>query len=333
MGLTWSQIRSIYPPHPEFTEANLPDLDGKVYIITGSTSGIGLALAHLLYSKHATLYLAARSTPKTLAAISSLRSAHPTSRGTLTPLPLDLSDLSTIKPAAEAFLARASRLDVLFNNAGVAFAPPGSKSAQGHEIHLAVNNLGPFLLTQLLAPLLVATARREPSNAVRVVWTSSIAAELDGYAPGGVPVADLDGAYPRAGMGARELYGISKAGNYLHATEFARRYGGERGEGGGVVSVALHPGTVCTELGRELPMWVRRVVRVTVGYPAVMGAYSELFAGLSGEVGGSRWIIPWGRFGPLRQDLIDASKPESEGGTGVAEKWWEWSERQVKPYM
>ncbi|PNP42054.1 hypothetical protein THARTR1_11201 [Trichoderma harzianum] len=71
-------------------------------------------------------------------------------------------------------------------------------------------------------------------------------------------------------------------------------------------------------------------------YPPINGAYTELFAGLSPEVTLERsgaWIQPWGRFSSQRPDLVEGSKSEDEGGTGIAERFWDWSEEQVNPFM
>jgi NAD(P)-dependent dehydrogenase (short-subunit alcohol dehydrogenase family) len=93
-------------------------------------------------------------------------------------LPISLDDLSTIKLAAEKFKGAESRLDVLFNNAGVSNPPKGSVGAQGQELQLATNCLGPYLFTQLLLPVLTSTAKSTDSGAVRVIWTSSIAIDF-----------------------------------------------------------------------------------------------------------------------------------------------------------
>ena len=144
-------------------------------------------------------------------------------------LHLDLEDLSTVKPSAQEFLAKESKLDVLWNNAAVMNAPAGSKTKQGYELQLGTNNIAPFLFTKLLTPLLVKTAQSAPQSSVRVVWVSSSAAEMIGP-KGGVDMENLD--YKKKDMNGWMKYGVSKAGNILHSNEFARRYGGE-----GIVSV------------------------------------------------------------------------------------------------
>jgi retinol dehydrogenase-12 len=115
LASTWTQIR---PPKPQFTEKNLPDLKGKVYIITESNTGIGKELVRMLYSKNAKVYVFARSEEKAIKAIEDIKRAEPASTGTLVFSHLDLSDLTRIKASAERFLAAETKLHVLFNNAG-----------------------------------------------------------------------------------------------------------------------------------------------------------------------------------------------------------------------
>jgi retinol dehydrogenase 12 len=185
-------------------------------MVTGSNTGVGKELARILHAKNAVVYVAARTESKALAAIQDIKAANPNSKGKLVFIRLDLGDLTTVKPAAEEFLAKETRLDVLFNNAGV-------MTTQGYELQLGTNNVGPFLLTKLLTPILTSTASTEPAGAVRVVWVASMAAEL--YSEkNGVNLANLQaGGYVKDPK-FMEKYGNSKAGNYYHGTEYARRH-------------------------------------------------------------------------------------------------------------
>lgn len=229
----------------------------------------------MLYAKHAKVYVAARSEEKARSAISEIKACAPKSRGSAEFLFLDLADLSTVKNSAEAFLAKETKLNVLFNNAGVMNPPLGTKTAQGYELQLGVNNIGTFMFTKLLTPTLVATAKTEPSGSVRVVWVSSSAAE--GVAPkGGVPVSELDTYKPKSTFTA---YAISKAGNYLHGVEYARRY-----KSAGIVSVPLNPGNLDSELWRTQGPLMTWALKTFVLHPRVYGAYTQLFAAFSPSV-------------------------------------------------
>ncbi|KAJ8125755.1 hypothetical protein O1611_g7885 [Lasiodiplodia mahajangana] len=320
-----SALYQLFPGRPGYTEKDIPDLSGKVYLVTGANTGIGKEVARILYSKNAAVYVAVRNAEKGANAITSIKEAHPSSSGRLELLQLDLSDLTTIKASSEAFLAKEKRLDVLFNNAGVMFPPNGSKTAQGYELQLGTNCLGPFLFTQFLTPTLIATAKTAAKGSVRVVWVSSSAA--DHLNPrGGIDFDNLD--YKRDIFYAFK-YGISKAGNYYHATEYARRHRED-----GIVSVSLNPGNLKSELDRNCN-FVEMLFRNATTYPPVNGAYTELFAALSDEVSlenSGAWIVPWGRIDNIRKDLLEGSRLEEEGGTGLAQKFWEWSEEQTSRY-
>jgi NAD(P)-dependent dehydrogenase (short-subunit alcohol dehydrogenase family) len=150
-------------------------------------------------------------------AINDIKSSHPGSRGQLSFLSLQLDDLSTIKASAEEFLSKESRLDVLWNNAGVMHPPEGSKTVQGYELQLGTNVLGHFLFVRFLTPILRQTAETAPRHTVRVVWVSSMAAD---FAP--CPAIDFNNMDYHKDESISQKYGRSKAGNLLHAAEFAR---------------------------------------------------------------------------------------------------------------
>lgn len=272
-----SSLTQTFPPKPKFTEQNLPDLQGKVYIVTGSNTGVGKELARILYSKNAKVYIAARSKEKADSAIKDIKKTTKSSTGSLVFLYLDISDLNKVKSAAQSFLAREQKLHVLFNNAGVmvSAAEPPAKTAQGHELGLGVNCIGTFLFTKLLIPTLIATAKVEPPNTVRVVWLSSFVLELFAHKDVGVALDNLDYHTP---VPAAERYGISKSGAWALGVEMARRYKDD-----GIVSVAVNPGNLRSELVRDQSMALKVAAKI-VGYPPVRGAYTELFAGLSPQV-------------------------------------------------
>lgn len=225
-----------FPPKPEFTDKDLPDLSSKVYIITGANTGIGKELARVLYSKNAKVYIAARSEEKAKKAIQDIQEGSPNSSGALVFLPLDLSDLQKVKEAALSFLDQEKRLDVLFNNAGVMVSPenPPPKTVQGYELSIGVNCVGHFLFTKLLTPLLAATAASESAGSIRVVWLSSFGLELSGAKDVGVDLDNIDFHIPKP---ATERYGISKAGAWALGVEFARRHRVD-----GIISLPINPG-------------------------------------------------------------------------------------------
>lgn len=183
---------------------------------------MGKELISILYERNAKVYVAARSETKAMAAIHEVERSLPGSTGQLLFLHLDLSDLSTIEKSAQTFLERESRLDVLWNNAGVMMPAQGSVTTQGYELQMGVNALGSFLFTKFLHPTLAATARTAPRNSVRVVWVSSSAAVM---APS--PAIDFDNMDYKKDESALNKYMRSKAAMVVHSSEFARRTAGE----------------------------------------------------------------------------------------------------------
>jgi retinol dehydrogenase-12 len=241
-----SLSQTVWIPAPTLTEKNVPDLSHKVLLITGANTGVGYQLAQILYRAHGTVYIAGRTASKCQAAVESIKSSSPDSRGKLETLQLDLADLSSIKASAEDFLARESRLDILWNNAGVMIPPAGSVTAQGHELRLGTNCFGPYLFTKLLTPLLLETAKTAPANSVRVAWAGSLT--IDVAAPAG-GVTFEDGKEIVKILGSQSAnYGASKCGNLFLAKGFAKET-----EGSGIVSVVSFESRVSSPVLTALP--------------------------------------------------------------------------------
>jgi NAD(P)-dependent dehydrogenase (short-subunit alcohol dehydrogenase family) len=259
MGVTFSQF---FPPNPTCTEETIPPLVGKVFVVTGGNSGVGLEIVKILYSKGGTVYIAGRSADKIAAEIETVKSISPDSIGILKSLIVDLSDLSTIPTCASSFLAQESRLDVLFNNAGVSRRPAGSTSAQGHELHMATNCLGPFLFTKLLLPILIQTAKSSSQASVRVVFASSGIIELLGP-HGGLELSELvPGNFSED---PNRNYSASKAGDWFLASEFDKRVRKD-----GVLCAAQSPGTLKTK-GWDAVSWAERALISLVWHEPKMG--------------------------------------------------------------
>ncbi|CAG1981760.1 hypothetical protein SNK03_007300 [Fusarium graminearum] len=319
MGNTYSLM---FPPKPQFTEENLQPQDGRVFLVTGGYSGIGFELSRMLYEAGGSVYIAGRSQEKGEQAIAQLKGHCPDSSGSLSFLKISLDDLKSVKSAAEEFIAKESRLDVLFNNAGVSMPPPGSVSAQGYELSIATNAIGPWYFTQLLVPVLTQTAKDQPPASVRVVWTASIVTDV---------------ALPKGGVDMKEVinpskdpqvnYTNSKTGNWYLASVLANQIGSQ-----GVLSVCHNPGNLQTSLLRHMPWAVRYAVSIIL-YHAKFGAYTNLWAGLSPDLqieDGGRFIWPWGRFHPSpRPDLLENLKSKEQGGTGTAAEFAEYCDKII----
>lgn len=333
---------------PTFTEANVPPKSeqGRVFIVTGGNAGIGFELCKILYFSGATIYMASRNQashpalqhiffPTTVltarqakaeAAIQTITSA-PSNKtgGKLKFLHLDLNDLLSVKKAAATFSSQESKLDVLWNNAGT--GPNGvkkdQKTVQGFEPMIGMHCIATLLFTTLLIPQLRAAVKAGKSGRTRVVWTSSGMAE-EGSPKNGIDFNALD-----TGTGSLWInYGQSKFGTWLLGREFARRYGGD-----GIVSVVQNPGNAKGGSYAGSPRLMMLLFNAFVLQETVYGAYTELYAGLSEEVGlenNGTYVIPWGRVHGedkvLRKDLVAALRTKDEGGLGYGEKFWEWCE-------
>lgn len=325
LSAIWQQF---FPPAPTFTDEDIKPGSqvGRVFIITGANSGIGLELVRLLYPSGATIYLAGRSPTKIQAAIADMNTSYstispaPETPATLKSLHLDLSDLPTIKAAASSFKTQESRLDILWNNAGSGF-PPGSTTKQGIEAHVGANCVAPLLFTQELLPLLQETSRTSLKNSVRVVWSGSV--QIDMQAPkGGIDFARIE----QPSTVTYQDYAASKAGNWFLAHEGARRWGRD-----GIISVCENPGNLFTGIyANEGPVFVA-LLRTFILYPARYGTYTMLFAGFSPDVGedtNGAYIWPWGTIRPIgRPDILQAASE------GKAAAFWEWCERAWKQHV
>ena len=329
MSKIYSLYTQFFPPKPTLTGSNLPSQAGKVFIVTGASSGVGFELARILYTAGGTVYIMTRTESDALKAIDAIKES--TKLSTSTPgvikfIRLDLADLSTIPASVAAFRSAEIRLDVLFNNAGVSNVPLEHKTTQGLEPQVGINCVGPFLLTKLLLPLLTSTAARAPANSVRIVWSSSILVDM--IAPnGGIRSKQLKN--PDGNM--NEHYSASKTGNWFLASEYHRLI-----RDTGVISLTQNPGQLRTNIWRDAPGYIYYALLPVLG-KSIDGAYTNLWAGFSEDVtmkDGGRYVIPYGRWHKSpRHDILEALKDKDDGGTGQAKEFWDWCEDRVKPYV
>lgn len=336
LSTIWTQF---FPPRDSapITEAKLASQTGKVFVVTGGSSGLGYELARILYGAGGKVYILTRSQEHADNAISRItafyreRGETDVQRGSLHFIFMDLMDLATVRAAAQEILSRetgpAGRLDVLFNNAGTGARREAPPTRQGHEYHFGVNSLGGFLLVRLLTPLLAETARRRsPAGSVRVVWSASCLVDL--MTPeGGIRADFLRHPHPHPGTGTgtdtgtvpvvtdqNELYSSSKAANWFLASEFARRQpsagvGGAAGAVGAVLHIAGNPGNYNSNIWRHAPALLYWLLRPILRDP-VHGAETYLFMAFSESVtldaaAAGRYVIPDGRWHPgQRSDLL-----------------------------
>lgn len=338
MGAQLSQMFPSTPP--PLTGNNIPSQEHRVFLVTGGYGGIGYHISRILYHAGGTVFVAGRNEDKALGAIEKIKASpkpdnpalQHVDAGKLVFLYLDLSDLSTIKPAAEQLLLQESKLDVLLHNAGISLPQAGSTSAQGYELTMATNCLGPWLLNHFLTPALLAAAKNDESEGkgrTRVIWTASQVVDLS--APkGGINMSELDNP-PRD---QNRNYTNTKTGNLFLASEFHGRVGRENE----ILSITVNPGGLKTHLLRHTS-WLFRMCVSPLLHDSVMGACTVLWAGLSRELnvegdGGKAWVVPWGRrHEGLREDLVQCTKEVEEGGSGKTRMFWEWCEGRCKEFM
>ena len=216
-----------------------PDQDGRTFIVTGATGGIGMVTARELAARGATVFISARSATKGRRALDQLTAATGSDR--LHVLELELGDLGSVRAFANAFAQSGEPLHGLINNAGL--AGQRGLTASGFELAFGTNHVGTFLLTELLTPRLRESA---PARVVNV-------ASEGHYRAKGI---DFDAvrrttrtrtAFPE--------YCVSKLANVLHAAELGRRL-----EGTGVTTYSLHPGAVATDVWRSVPRPIRPLI-------------------------------------------------------------------------
>ncbi|KZT56741.1 NAD(P)-binding protein [Calocera cornea HHB12733] len=305
--------KSIFPPAAKWGFSDMPDLTGKVVIVTGGNAGIAKVMCRELLKHNAQLYLFCRSLPKAHEAIADL--VKETGKSSVHAIECDLADLASVKRAAQAFQGQERALHILFNSAGVMNAPLPMLTQQGYDLQFGTNVLGHHYLTVLLLPTLLATAQQ--CAQVRVITTSSSANQ--GAPRGGIDYALLTDGPERSKRARSEgEYYMSKWANAVWAKELARRYGPR-----GIFSAALDPGWLKTalwqyqgSLGALMTGWMLS--------PPEMGALTPLYAGTSTEAGqcpGGQFFVPWARAGRARSDTEDAA---------AGKRLWEWCEDQLR---
>ncbi len=290
-----------------WTRHDIPDQRGRVAIVTGANSGIGLETVRELARQGAQAVLACRSPEKAQGAIDDIRSELPDARVEF--LPLDLADLDSVRGFASAFRERFQRLDLLINNAGV-MAPPAGRTRQGFELQLGVNHLAHFALTGLLLDRLLTTAD------ARVVNVSSQA-----HRWGRVDFDDLD--FDTRGYNAAFAYAQSKIANLLFTFELARR---SEAAGVGLVVAAAHPGWTQTNLQQHSALF--QLANPFFGMRPAGGALPTLRAATAAGVKSGDYYGPGGfyemRGAPKQVDSSRATKSRED-----AERLWKVSEQRT----
>ncbi|EEA22709.1 short-chain dehydrogenase/reductase family protein, putative [Talaromyces marneffei ATCC 18224] len=350
--LTWGLIGHSFDP-----SSDIPDLPGKVIFVTGGTfpsnppkegesmdvfvdgwvianTGLGKeTVLQLARHNPARIYLAARNEQKAENAIRSIRQElSATGAGTANEvdiqfIQLDLTSFSSIRQAAETFLQKNTRLDILVLNAGV-MAEPAITTPQGHEIQFGTNHIGHFLLTELLLPTLLKTASPSPGETsstapdVRIVVLTSLASSYTPYHPDYMQL--ISSPERLLELTTWQRYAISKAANILFATELARRYPS-------ITSVSVHPGLVASDLYNG-----------TQATNAIAGSMLPSLKLLFRSVRSGTLNQLWAAAGARKDELVNGAYYTPVGhrnkrnrfvvDTALAKRLWEWTEKEVERF-
>ncbi|MGO8887333.1 MAG: oxidoreductase [Streptosporangiaceae bacterium] len=294
----------------QWSAADVGDQSGRIAVVTGANSGIGLEAARVLAAYGATVVLACRDVGRAEAAADSIRAAlngapaHAASpaataaagdsaggasargqAGAVQTVALNLASLASVQDAAAQITERFPRLDLLINNAGV-MMPPYRETEDGFELQFGTNHLGHFALTGLVLPSLLQV----PGS--RVVTVSS-----NGHKAGRIHFDDLNYRRRYRRMGA---YGQSKLANLMFTFELQRRLAAATAP---TIAVAAHPGTARTELTRFMPSWTEPLMDPRLGrvnswflQDADMGALPTLRAATDPAAIGGDYYGPSGVF-------------------------------------
>jgi len=257
-----------------WTEQDAPDQTGRVCVVTGANSGLGLETSSKIASRGATVVMACRNLDKAEAAARQVRAAA-ADPDRVEILELDLTSLDSVRRAAEQLVKQHDTVDLLINNAGVMMTPRTS-TADGYELQFGTNHLGHFALTGLVLPAM----QQVPGS--RIVTISS-----GGHRFGTIHLDDLQ---LERGYGRLKAYAQSKLANLLFTFELERRL---RAAGAETRALAAHPGMASTDLERNLPAFTKPfqlLIKPLITQSAEMGALPQVRAALDpAATGGEYW--------------------------------------------
>ena len=296
----------------QFTD--IPDLTGRVAVVTGANGGLGLESTRALAGAGAHVVMAARNQVKAKEAFEDVLASHPDA--SLEIVELDLASQASVKAAAAAILEALPTVDILINNAGL-MAMPERRTEDGWEMQIGVNHFGHWTFTAALLPGLLA------ADAARVVTVTSTAHLF------GRPV-DPDNVNMEGSYEPWRAYGQAKLANYLFGLGLQQRFeqAGVRAQ-----SLVAHPGLSHTDLqvrtnaeggaGSSGPFWEWMAAKT--GMDADDGARSQVRAATDPTAKGGEFYGPrWGNFGaPVSKRIM------RRGNVADIESLWEYSERET----
>ena len=301
---------------PRWDASRIPSQSGRVAIVTGASSGLGLETAIALGAAGAHVVLACRNPAKAADALAQVgRRASGADAESMT---LDLADLGSVRRFATDVAARFDKIDLLVNNAGV-MAVPLQRTADGFEMQIGTNHFGHFALTGLLLPQLERAPGARIVNVASLAhrWTSRM--NLD------------DPNFERSRYNKWDAYGKSKLANLLFTFELVRRF---EAAGKRIIVAAAHPGYSSTNLqfvgpaqensaiGRALMSVGNRLF----GQSAAMGALPTLFAATAADVAPGDYFGPGG-FQQIGGHPVKVGCRRAARDPRTAAQLWDVSER------
>lgn len=298
----------------QWLASDMPSLQGKIAIVTGANSGLGLETTLGLAAAGATVVMACRNPAKAEPAPAQLLQKLPQAQLQL--MTLDLSDLASVRRFAAECAQRFSHIDLLCNNAGV-MALPYTLTKDGFEMQVGTNHFGHFALTGLLLEQLKA------APAARIVTVASVAHR-------GTNGFDLnDPNWQHKPYRKNEAYARSKLANLLFTFELSRRL---KAAGSPILAVAAHPGYSATGIvdaataGSAIKRFLAQLGNALIAQPADRGALPSLYAASMPDMQSGEYIGPHGflqfRGWPTRVDSSAAARD-----TDTARGLWALSEQ------
>ncbi len=294
----------------------MPAQAGRIAVVTGASSGLGLETAVALASAGAKVVMACRNPAKAADALDQVKRRAPSADAEL--MALDLADLASVRRFAAEFSARHPRLDLLINNAGV-MAVPFQKTADGFEMQIGTNHLGHFALTGLLLEKLAATKDARIVNLASLAhrWTRGMNLE--------------DPNFERARYNKWDAYGKSKLANLLFTFELVRRL---QAASSGIVVAAAHPGYSATNLqfvgpqqeNSSIGRAMMKIGNRLFGQSAAMGALPTLYAATAPDVVPGDYYGPGG-FQQIGGYPVKVGCRKAARDVGVAAQLWSVSEK------
>jgi len=293
----------------------MPDLTGRVVVVTGGNAGIGKVMCRELLAHNARVYMLCRNPTKAEAAIEELKSA--TGKSTIWPIQCDLCSLPSVLSAARELLAWEDKLHLLFCNAGMSERKVEELTEEGYDLAFGVNVLAHAYLIKLLLPRMCETAKRCEEGTVRVV---NLASSAPWAAPkSGIDYTTLKDSPARTKAYDRGLsYFQSKWANVAYTHSLASHYPLADNH---VLFLALDPGWISTQMWAFQDGFAGWVLQNYILSDVEHGALTPLFVGTAEGVRQGAFYVPWAREGRSRPDTGKKDKQE---------RLWDWIEKELE---